>query len=1704
MSGKTSINKTGGIGHHYEDRVAAYLLAAALLGTEPRAGLQPTERLEFQVAASGWVLDDLLLTGREGSRLTLSIKSSAQATNGGVADDFVRGAWSELCGVGCSGFREEIDLIGLVAPPPDAAVAKALDELIRWAAMQDPVALAERIDTKGAVSDIHRALWRSLACPEELAEGIKPEERSPARLLRRMRYLGLDLMTPGSADQAQAVLWCGLALVEPAERNRLWDELLKLVAEVRINGGFIEVDRVPAELADFEFAERLDFRGDWGRLRALSEEGGRRVRDTIAGVRVARDEEIGRLEAAVASSAAVALVGPSGCGKTVIARQWLERSAAGEVLWLGGAHLARLEQGSIGLRHRVEEVIAAAPGPLTIVVDGLDRQFEEWPFRLVARVLELSETGRISVVLTCQVQEFVRVSDKLRSLNAEVKMKPVAVGSFDARQLAAVLRELPQLRQLSGRSRLAAILRRPKVLDMFASRSASSPLPSERSGDDETAVAAWFWEMALGGGADRQGRAATLMRLAREQGDRLLSSTPREELGDTAPIDELERDGIVEVVEGRVSFAHDLYADWSRYQVLLSQSEERAEFLAERIGSPLWHRAIRLHALSLLRGEGSRWGEELRTLGGEDPSAIHDVFLDALVFAADPETAIESAWELLVADCGRLLNRFLSRFRHTATVPDPYLMSAFRGMGADVAVVAAAKNRVPYTPLWPPVLSVLLRHGEEVVELADVELAETLNLWLRRRPADEELRRGCATLALRGAERILEQAAEPRTHVAGELIALHLRAALATAGEDPERLRALLGALTEPEPVPPRPEGARAAQGRSMVALEPFDADEEEPPLLGYGTLEAFRELVLDSDALIPVVTADPELAAELIEAAIIPPQRRRRRVHHPLEDYGVPDFHKWSSPLWLRGPFLPFLRADPERAIAMIAAIVNEASDRYMAALDGEVRELLPEATIEIEGRSPAWPGNEVVYLFYRGDSRAPKTVASALMALEKWFYEKIEAEEDIRAAVGQVMAESRSLAFAGLLIAVGYRRPELFKGPLRPLLGVAELYRLEHIRIMQSGVQYKIGLSLEPQLMQNLIREWHEMGHRKIELERAAQQLLLGDPELAEWMQGVLGRWREEGREENRHLAARLDVGNWVAQTLEDGRQAWSYEHPPDLAAESAEALAESEERLFWLQFPHRMRTAVDAENDGGYSDEDFERLWEEVVEAKAMTEPPAEVTSDGVVSALDARCGVAAFLVLRGREWLRRHPEREAWCRETLLAAGCTPLKSNFMDSAEDISDWSYDRFCADALPALWAEEPKGRAVREAIAVLATNMHLNTISRLHAAAAERREVLGAGFGELQSLALAVAGWKTKRTLATQTADEEAAKTALEELKAALESFAAAELEVAELDLRDDAVDSAAEHDEPPPSAQPFARRRRRRRRRRSPIDLRHVWAAWSWMPDFAAASNEGERLAWLRFWQQMVGRIAARIAAEPDSYSGGPYEHENAILLGLPERVLSLADPEEARSLWQPLLATGVAGERWISSFFTAWFAVGLADDGLGSRFAERWEEMLEFASENWSQDAGADAQACWRSLLGIGRWQPSGAWGSAQAPLISSLRRFYEAWAVGHLVEPQSFDAFCRFLAVPAAAPLLEPGLCWLQASRQQPGAWRRERGQEDLLSLLTMIATRSPALPRARSEAGAAYRELLAAEVERHDPVALALHERIFAGEGADS
>ena len=186
---------TGGGGFVFEDKAAAYILACLLSGQpplDPALGL--LSRVGFQTQVE-WLLNDILLTlvfEGETRQCALSVKSNQQFTDSAAPKEFVRLAWKEFLHEDTTRFNRDRDLLGLVVAPLPPKLAKQLAELLRWAQLQDPESLPDRLAAPRFGSELKRRLFRSFACPEELATKHGISDQNIGELLRCIRVLSFD------------------------------------------------------------------------------------------------------------------------------------------------------------------------------------------------------------------------------------------------------------------------------------------------------------------------------------------------------------------------------------------------------------------------------------------------------------------------------------------------------------------------------------------------------------------------------------------------------------------------------------------------------------------------------------------------------------------------------------------------------------------------------------------------------------------------------------------------------------------------------------------------------------------------------------------------------------------------------------------------------------------------------------------------------------------------------------------------------------------------------------------------------------------------------------------------------------------------------------------------------------------------------------------------------------------------------------------------------------------------------------------------------------------------------------------------------------------------------------------------------------------------------------------------------------------------
>ncbi len=780
---------TGGGGFAFEDRVGTWA-ACALLAGEELGTLGVPSTIAFQEKSPKTSLDDVVVSVAGGSTAFLSVKSFDLMQRG--FSDFVASAWQLLLS---EAFDEGRDYVGFVVGEIRDFEWNSLQELIATSRLDVEERMARRIQLAGNFNQTDRDLWNSLAVPAELAEShdVNPET-SPWRLLQRLEAFHCDFRASNSRSRAETLRWCSDALRDGSDATDLHEAVLELVSRARPAGGSVDWPRLQRHLgARFLLSARPDVALDWERLAVHTASRTRAVSDALDGVRLPRVEAMRQMRALDGQPFSY-LAGPSGCGKTVLAKRWLKASAGGS-LWLDARDIngGTIEFATLArLRVPLADVLGLGVAPVRVVIDGLDRPLEAGHAHAataeLARLAADSE-GAIELLVTSQTGALEQLSYRVLLADGPAATT-VIVDDLDDDDVELALSERPQLQRLAFQGELNAILRRPKILQVITLALRTVTDGGLGALESEADIAEIWWKrLALGDGGSRTERGEFLRGLAKWTAAQF-SSLPAGGLaaagiGDYAVVaDGLRRDEILAVEEDAFAFEHDLFGDWTRFQMLGVGTNALSQ-IVKLEALPSWHRAIRVHALrTLSRGGAEKWLADHAALRSSGNDVAADIYLDAVLFSDDSQAIVATLWSDLAAkEGGRLLVRLLKRFLHSATVPDPRGAMIGSGREPQVAIHLAATWRMPIWVLWPPMLSVLSRHVDEAVLFSPLEVAEIATLWLRLAPAGSAGRAEAAQLAF-----ALGPIADRGSHSPTDEQKLW-EAFLAAGADDPERVR---------------------------------------------------------------------------------------------------------------------------------------------------------------------------------------------------------------------------------------------------------------------------------------------------------------------------------------------------------------------------------------------------------------------------------------------------------------------------------------------------------------------------------------------------------------------------------------------------------------------------------------------------------------------------------------------------------------------------------------------------------------------------------------------------------------------------------------------------------------------------------------------------------------------------------------------------
>lgn len=1757
---KAPVGNTGGGGFSFENTVSARFMLDLIGQTNAlgRKAFGQVVRLDWQARESGWLFDDLVVTFQNASsRRTagISIKSGQKVTTQGFPPDFIATAWSQWFADSTNRtFAGTADVVVLVTGRGTQAAKAPWDRLLADTLETSSERIARRLtdDPDGGqqTSKQARSIFGSFSCPPEYLTRDAGNTQT-VDLIRQVRWLDFDYDSPTSQDYARAIADCKAVLSE-AEASRaadLW-EALKGFADGKRKGGTLDLPGFLMQLrGQFSFRGNPDYAGDWAAIKMRSNAELAEIKTEVAGLpRLTREADLTTIAGAISARALCFLIGESGSGKSALAKE-IATSRYNRVIWLSGdmldhASLPDFEK-SIGLSHGIAEVIDATMDSTIIVLDAVEGYTER--ARKVAtqlvKAVRCTAAGMGTPVIVTAQAEFA--SD----LAVDFHARGFPGGVLDMTTLErpsepdvrTMVAGFPKVGWVALNPDVRSLLTNLKILDWFVQF-------SESGGTIDTANVGLtnlidsLWGRWVESGVDKFAKSALLQQIATIEADTHIRAVPTSVLGhaEQMTLGKLSDGELLRVRDGRIQFSHDLLSDWSRLKVLVVQDWLTTPCMRERYTAPRWYRAIRLYGQRLLEqavDNNESWRKALKTVDDGTPTGtlIRDLFLEALFLAPNAGAVMRQAWPVLTADNGKLLKVLLERFLYVATIPDPRLAQI---LGPDMDTVGYEHlMRIPHAPYWKPLISVLDERRNEVVNLAPGETAEVCAMWLRSmnftpkpgykivgRQEAAELVYAIAREAQRhdalrelglysGSKAIYEALLLASTELPGEVGQLCLElanrrdldssVAAKVADERVKRIEARKTALatapkrkTLPSPISifgplrePWPDGPRSRVGHPFV------------------------EACLDGHSYGVFAKANPEVALEVLLAVCIEEPQEKHVSPHSLPELSLNYWRNGEPAIWFRGPFYALMTCAPEHGLTFVIKLANFATERYCRH-HGK--------TVLISGKKRYWYGDlNALAWHYDGYLSHGALLQCALMALEKWFYDRIDGGEDVTSAVDRIMHEGCSLALAGLLLTVAKKKPQLLIGPLTPLLESWELIEGDSHLVNQREHGLSPGFGYwgrESMQMVAMAQEWMTMPHRGTTVRDLLTKEFLPLEEYSAFFERLLATWenylsRDQKPPELRKLIETLRRSNYTFDVIEGKVVPVAFK---PLAGDDAVDSA-AHQKIAWnihlSTLPFQCRKALDAHTP--IATEQVEWL----VGCIRTLHEKSDEYDDAIHTSRDVVLSGVAVLICLHYNWLADRPAQLAWCRERLHEVVKTAGLPSSRYSDTNIGNDKADAFSAESGVSLLARDRSDPLARTLVAQGITGFLYSTTQLVVNRAIRNCPALGDDF---KRIIVAVLEWSAMRPVIHASIPDLTVK--IEECgqrKAALErQFVDGSLTPMLPDLKMLNARVRSELDEVHAQRYPEHAAFKRRARQAEALgprislypdapgfDVKLVSAALSWLrPDAVTSFSRADIVAVIRTLLDIVIESVPEVTdSRTQEIEGLPGEFDSWVFKLVASAIPLLSSAEEPEELWRPIVSLGAPAHQWVERFCWEWFTLGWEATPVDPAiFFREWSAMIEFvlADPRWDheQNGHHEIGAAVHELLGFNPAWSNWIRAGGVAPYIDGMTELYERAAARWFSLPRVLSGFVRFVQRPAAFGLAIPAIPWVAASVRGYGEYDWRYGIEDrLIEFLGMCWQRAAKDITVASALRASFFEIVKLLAARGSHAALALQDRVSRG-----
>lgn len=1088
---------TGGAGFTYEAHVAARYLAALLTeGSALGLNHRIVKRVALQQRSAGEPLDDVIVDASGATdqcRLSLQVKRqltiSSAATNTGFREVVVN-SWATLQK---PGFRENIDRFGVATGTVSADRVRELRRVCELARNStDAASFFARGGEQGSEGRDFNAIidhFRTILADN----GVDASNDDLYRLLKHFVIIQFDFLSEESTDASEAVEKLRTFLPTESERApELWQQLAGMARDGA--GKAAEYDRITLVSrlgAQYRLAPAPSLRADLEILEQFSTDGITSIFTDIAGSRIDRPHLREQARLASEQHRFVQIRGLPGTGKSVLLHDLaVEHRTTGTALFLKSDRL----QGSNWIEFATALGLAtadprpllaelAAGGPPILFMDGIDR-INSARRNVIVDLLNTMFAAPASpwrVIATLRDTGIEPLRTWLPQAVIGRGVGSVEIPAFDDAEARALSAQQPSLRPLLlGNPKLQAIARRPFFASVLA-KATPAEVGSDAPAPQSEADLIKQWWKGGGYGADAASvlqRKRALLEIASKSANRSgmnvrLSSLTSET---AACLHELVEDGIIQAVgdNNRYRFAHDIYFEWSFYQCLQDREDDWIATLTEAGEPPVLGRVVELLAQSKLAS--GNWAASLATLEASQLRAQwRRAWLIGPLASADFEDHQDAFESVVAADGYKRLDQLLVWFQAERTTPNAVvLQNESLPYSAPERIQYADRFGWPSDPrTWRRLIEWALERENRLPAVVIPNLVSVFEVW----------QNAFSNAPNPVSQRIVDTAldwlidVENRRHAKGwphdygrwqgldgdtlDQLESSLRVLVLTSAiAYPVQAGRYLGHLNE--------SGRYRRKAFSDVLIYSSTLAQSVPDeLVGLFCNEMLA--LLPEDQLVEWerereaqirelqrIRALPESERQAYERFPMSPMLPSRLGDHDWHDLAIEEHHGHFFPASpLREPFRSLFEHSMGHALALVRIVVNHATTAWRQLKqhpEGRQGTPLP---LELEfpwGRQTFW-GNQEQYQWFRG-GQSPYTVASALMALERWAFGELAKGRPVDDVVRDVVEGHDNWAALGIATTL-YLETQQMSTVSAALIGSQRLWKVDLTRQLgdQSG---------------------------------------------------------------------------------------------------------------------------------------------------------------------------------------------------------------------------------------------------------------------------------------------------------------------------------------------------------------------------------------------------------------------------------------------------------------------------------------------------------------------------------------------------------------------------------------------------------------------------------------------------------------------------